>query len=535
MGSINLKHTGSGSAIALSSDGTSLLLNGTAIGGGGGADLYDANESSPSAQPSATGTNAIAIGDSAISTNTNSFALGKSRSVGISSFAALVDNNTTTYGAKNNNGIAIGKFSAAGTASVCIGYGGWAGGSHSYSIGESSSNQNYYRTYSFGHSIFASADNQVNIAGAGQDVRISETYTLPKVDGTASGQVLTTNGSGVVSWATPSGGGGGADLYDANESSPSAQPSATGTNAIAIGDSAVSAGTNSVALGKSRASGADSFAAALSVNSTTYQAAGTGSIAMGSYALTQAGNCVAIGSTSSTSIYSNSIAIGRQATSSGSFQITLGHTNTDVRISSAYTLPKVDGSANQVLTTNGSGAVSWATAGGGSSHAMELISSANVTSATNNIDFTGLNNTSFKTFRLIVKGAKNASTDNMYLQLLDTSGNVLTGSKIGNKTYRNYALQYTISNQDYFMFSNSVAGNVHTHDYLITVSPDNKCVSLMGQQVDSISAGTAPNYQATTSGTYTNTSAITLGGIRLDYYYANNFTEGKYSLYGIKE
>ncbi len=36
MGSINLKHTGSGSAIALSSDGTSLLLNGTAIGGGGG-------------------------------------------------------------------------------------------------------------------------------------------------------------------------------------------------------------------------------------------------------------------------------------------------------------------------------------------------------------------------------------------------------------------------------------------------------------------------------------------------------------------
>ena len=36
MGSINLKHTGSGSDIALSSDGTSLLLNGTAVGGGGG-------------------------------------------------------------------------------------------------------------------------------------------------------------------------------------------------------------------------------------------------------------------------------------------------------------------------------------------------------------------------------------------------------------------------------------------------------------------------------------------------------------------
>ena len=41
MGSINLKHTGSGSAIALSSDGTNLLLNGTAVGGGGGSSTLD--------------------------------------------------------------------------------------------------------------------------------------------------------------------------------------------------------------------------------------------------------------------------------------------------------------------------------------------------------------------------------------------------------------------------------------------------------------------------------------------------------------
>ena len=33
MGAINIKHTGSGADIALSSDGTSLLLDGTAIGG----------------------------------------------------------------------------------------------------------------------------------------------------------------------------------------------------------------------------------------------------------------------------------------------------------------------------------------------------------------------------------------------------------------------------------------------------------------------------------------------------------------------
>ena len=45
MGKIEIDHTGSGSGITLSSDGTSFLLDGSAIGGsGGGADLYDANE-----------------------------------------------------------------------------------------------------------------------------------------------------------------------------------------------------------------------------------------------------------------------------------------------------------------------------------------------------------------------------------------------------------------------------------------------------------------------------------------------------------
>ena len=36
MGKIELDHTGSGSGVTLSSDGTDLLLDGTAIGGGGG-------------------------------------------------------------------------------------------------------------------------------------------------------------------------------------------------------------------------------------------------------------------------------------------------------------------------------------------------------------------------------------------------------------------------------------------------------------------------------------------------------------------
>ena len=119
MGAINVDNTGSGGAITLSSDGTDLLLGGSAVGGG--ADLYAANESSPSAQPSATGANAIAIGDSAVSTASGSVALGKSRVDGVASFAATISNNTTSYGAIGNQSVALGQFNKAGSNGVAIG------------------------------------------------------------------------------------------------------------------------------------------------------------------------------------------------------------------------------------------------------------------------------------------------------------------------------------------------------------------------------------------------------------------------------
>ena len=96
MGEINLDNTGSGGAITLSSDGTDLLLDGSAIGGGGGgADLYAANEVSVAAQPSATGNDAIAIGDSAISSGEDAFAGPFSRAAGDDSVALGIANNSS--------------------------------------------------------------------------------------------------------------------------------------------------------------------------------------------------------------------------------------------------------------------------------------------------------------------------------------------------------------------------------------------------------------------------------------------------------
>tara|TARA_R110000772_G_scaffold261545_1_gene380081 strand:- start:894 stop:1919 length:1026 start_codon:yes stop_codon:yes gene_type:complete len=154
MGAINVKHTGSGAAIALSSDGTSLLLDGIAVGGGGGADLYAANESSPTAQPSATGANAVAIGEAAVASGVDSIAIGTgaeafgerglalgnyshSRVSGYSSTAIQIQRASTSYGALGSYDFAVGNSAkttnsyagvfagsaniSSGRGSVCIG------------------------------------------------------------------------------------------------------------------------------------------------------------------------------------------------------------------------------------------------------------------------------------------------------------------------------------------------------------------------------------------------------------------------------
>ena len=182
MGSINIDNTGTGADVTLSSDGTDLLLDGTAVGGN--LELYAENPSSPTA-PSATGTNAVAIGSGASATGFSSFsfgqgasstadqafsfglnaqatavrslsffgeagstqstaigynsavqkattatgsgamALGGSRASGTDSFAAAIANNTSSYGATGANSVAIGD-RAKSTTSNAIAIGDFA-------------------------------------------------------------------------------------------------------------------------------------------------------------------------------------------------------------------------------------------------------------------------------------------------------------------------------------------------------------------------------------------------------------------------
>jgi len=175
----------------------------------------------------------------------------------------------------------------------------------------------------------------------------------------------------------------GRNLYADNPSSPTA-PSATGTNAVAIGSgstatqrnsfsmggladatavesvaigyssttsgsgnsvaigtsantsgwyassfgfSAQATGGESLALGKSRASGASSLAAAIASTSTSYGASGANSIAIGQQAKASSSNAVSIGGMSGApSLASNSLAVAiGWATASGSGAFAVGN------------------------------------------------------------------------------------------------------------------------------------------------------------------------------------------------------------------
>lgn len=123
-------------------------------------------------------------------------------------------------------------------------------------------------------------------------LNVNGAYSLPTSDGT-NGQVLTTNGSGALSFAAA--GGGGADLYAANESSPAAQPSATGANAVAIGDSAVASDLDAFAGPLSRASGEYSVALGIGNSSSSYGAGGDQSISIGNQSRAMALQSAALG------------------------------------------------------------------------------------------------------------------------------------------------------------------------------------------------------------------------------------------------
>ena len=205
MGKIELDHTGSGSGITLSSDGTNLLLGGTAIGGGGGSpDLFAENYDGSSTLPSATGTNAFGIGVGAIASSELSIALGTSRAYGTESFAAAIDHNSTTFGAGGSQAIAIGRISRAhGNQAIAIGSAANCSGNDALSIGENSTTSGRYSStlgnssstssegassIGYGNTINSGANSSVALGAENKNNSVAGKLTYAATDTVGSGE-----------------------------------------------------------------------------------------------------------------------------------------------------------------------------------------------------------------------------------------------------------------------------------------------------------------------------------------------------------
>ena len=230
------------SSVAIGSDAVSSNFSTVAIGVGASA---------------SGGSSALAIGSGAVSSSNDTIAIGSSteasglRSLAIGRFSKA----QSTGAIAISGGVPV---TSSGLGSVAIGgglQGAQATNSYAVAIGENTDatgesslavGRNAQSTHSsstaLGAGAVTTALNQVSLGASGHTVRVSGAYNLPTADGTAA-QVLTTDGAGAVTFADAA----SFELYAENPSSPTA-PSATGTNAVAIGSGAVASGTSSIAL-----------------------------------------------------------------------------------------------------------------------------------------------------------------------------------------------------------------------------------------------------------------------------------------------
>lgn len=213
---------------------------------------------------------------------------------------------------------------------------------------------------------------------------IDTAYHFPAADGT-SGQVLATDGTGAVGWTTVSTGGGPTALNDLTDAK-------TTGNSVFLGADAGSADDGSdnrnIGVGKGALSGntTGNYNTSLGYWTSTYNIDGNYNAVLGAFAdyRNQHG--------------SNNTLIGYQAGSSGSYHSKSGNVrigyyagyndttdnklyienssssspliwgdfendslriNGTLDINEAYSFPTTDGSSNQVLKTNGNGALYW--------------------------------------------------------------------------------------------------------------------------------------------------------------------------------
>ncbi len=383
-----------------------------------------------------------------------------------------------------------------------------------------------------------SADRTITFPNATGNVAVFATAPTTAITDGSAGQFLKTDGSGALSFAAA-----GADLYVANPSSAT-DPTASGANAVAIGDAAVASNTDALAIGSEAAASASNSiaighisiantesATALGYNSearSTYATAlGRGAYA-GGFASTSVGHSTYAGGSSSTALgrgssatHTNSTAIGYNATTSANNQVAIGDSTATVRISETYNLPSSDGTNGQVLTTNGSGAVTFADAGGGAFDYTRATKTANYTVVAGDlgkiIDVTSNSVTISLTAAATLGDGfyvyiRNSSSTSTHVVTIDGNGSeTIDGSPL-IYLRRNEGIHLVCDGSGFFSLRTRVDGlqtnlSLQSHQNDQPTASGSQAIALGGQTDATANFATAIGYQAEA----THSGAIALG------------------------
>ena len=246
-------------------------------------ELFAENPSSPTA-PSATGTNAVAIGSGVTASGYGSFAAG----------------NAST---------------ASGSDSIVLGSTNTASGTHSFALGGGSATASGARSISIGYASDA-ASNEATAVGRTAQARNTSANAFGR-DSYSAGNQSTAIGDSYAS---------GADSFAAAIANNTSSYGATGANSISIGYQSKSTGTKAVSIGDTvTASGTRSTAQGyLSTASATYShVTGRGNTSSGNYSSVWGGfSSTASGSNSSIINGFSSIAAQNYSTAIGPYSTT---------------------------------------------------------------------------------------------------------------------------------------------------------------------------------------------------------------------
>ena len=204
---------------------------------------------------------------------------------------------------------------------------------------------------------------------------------------------------------------------------------------------------------------------------------------------------------------------------------------------SVYTLPQTDGSAGQVLKTDGSGNLSWVTLT--DTNDLVKLSAATSTSSVATLDFQNLNVTTYKSFKLEFNLTPEVDGGQVFLRLFD--GSTLKSSassyNFGILDVKQEGGTYnTAAQTDYVKLidgcgNNAIEGSRGELTFVPRVSGDPTHFNNSGFCLYNRFNTSGLHRGGTSYFRYVNNEAI--DGFRL-YFHAGNITAHSYTLYGIK-